>query len=165
VSKLVFTPLEAFVRVKEENAEALATAPDGGSVIPANGTLLFYGDGGAGKTTLAVDIAFALARGESWLDLIVPDRAVNIGVIEAEGPRQEFRDKLEAKLDHHGALCLDGRIVVLEEPWGEFSFADDEQRAELAAYVRDNEIDLLVVGPVVAVGMIGGGTPDEGACV
>ena len=32
---------------------------------------MFYGDGGAGKTTLAIDLAFHLAAGEDWLGIPV----------------------------------------------------------------------------------------------
>ena len=33
-------------------------------MIPAGGLVLIYGDGGAGKTTLALDLVFALAAGD-----------------------------------------------------------------------------------------------------
>ena len=123
--------------------------------------MLVYGDGGAGKTTLTIDLAFALALGAPWLGLVETDRKLRVALIEAEGPRQEFREKLARKLKQSGGAELDGRIVVLEEPWAEFSFADEPQRRGLALAITEHEIDLLVVGPVAAVGMVGGGTPDE----
>jgi archaellum biogenesis ATPase FlaH len=161
IADLVFTPLEEFAAVDEPGADALARAIGGGTVIPARGLVLIFGDGGAGKTTLAIDAAFALAAGDPWLGLVETDRPLRIAIIEAEGPRQEFRDKLERKLAHHGAAALAGRISVLEEPWAEFTFADESQRRALALAIVENETDLLIVGPVVSVGMVGGGTPDE----
>lgn len=159
MSELVFTPLEEFAAVDEPGAEALATTAAGGTVIPASGLVLVYGDGGSGKTTLTIDLAFALAAGDSWLGLVEPERPLRIAIVENEGPRQEFRKKLERKLAH-GAK-LDGRIAVLDEPWAEFTFADEPKRAALAAALHENETDLLIVGPIASVGMEGGGTPDE----
>ena len=161
IADLVFTPLESFAAIDEPGADAIATAADGSSVIPADGTVLVYGDGGAGKTTITIDLAFKLAAGEPWLDLVNPSRPVRVLVIEAEGPRQEFRRKLERKLAHHGTDTLDGRVLILEDPWAEFSFADEAQRRALALAIVEHDADLLVVGPVASVGMVGGGTPDE----
>lgn len=160
MTDLVFTPLELFAAVDEPGAEPLATAAGGGTVIPAAGLVLVYGDGGAGKTTLTLDLAFALAAGDSWLELVTPERPLRIAIVENEGPRAEFRKKLERKLTHTGAN-LDGRISVLGEPWAGFTFADDEQRRALAAVLEQAGIDVLIVGPVASVGMEGGGTPDE----
>jgi hypothetical protein len=82
-------------------------------------------------------------------------------LIENEGPRQEFRGKLLAKLAATEAE-LDGRIVVLEEPWAEFTFADEANRRALALALVEHETDLLVVGPLTSAGLFpNGGTPDE----
>jgi hypothetical protein len=82
-------------------------------------------------------------------------------MIENEGPRGPFRRKVERKRANWTGPGVEGRIHVLEEPWGRFSFADEAQRQELAAFVNENEIDLLVCGPLVSLGAIGGGTPEE----
>jgi hypothetical protein len=159
---LRFVPVEEFARRREEGAEPLARASDGGSVIAADGTVLMYGDGGAGKTTAEIDLLFALAKGRPWLGLVEPDRPLGVAVIENEGPRPEFRAKLNAKLDYHGRDALEGRLVVLEEPWGGFSFADAAQRRALSAAMVELDIDLLVVGPLVTSGEFpDGGTPHE----
>lgn len=158
--ELRFAPIEEFAAVKEPGAEPLARAAVGGTLIPARGKVLVFGDGGAGKTTLVLDLCFALAAGEPWLGLVDVDRPLRIAWIENEGPRQEFRDKQEAKLAATGAR-LDGRIVFLEEPWGEFTFAEESYRRALALELTEREIDLLVFGPVATSGMVGGGTPDE----
>lgn len=157
-AELVFSTLEAFAAIDEPGAEPLASAVAGGVLIPANGLVIVYGDGGAGKTTLVIDLCFALAGDESWLDLITAARPLRIAIVENEGPRQELRDKLERKL---AGRDLAGRIVVLEEPWAAFTFADDTHRRALAGTIDKLELDLLVVGPLSSVGMEGGGTPDE----
>ncbi len=157
---LKFTPLEQFAAVDEPGAESLARASAGGTIIPANGKVLVYGDGGAGKTTLVLDLCFALAAGDSWLGLVDVDRPLRIGWIENEGPRQEFRDKLERKL---ATLNVDlaGNLFVLEEPWAKFTFRDEQQRHAIAHAATELELDMLVFGPVATSGMVGGGTPDE----
>jgi hypothetical protein len=159
--ELVFTPLEAFAAVDEPGAEPLAqSADDHGTVIAAEGLVMAYGDGGAGKTTLCIDLCFALATQAPWLGIVTVDRPLRIAIIENEGPRQEFRKKLERKLTETGAQ-LEGRITVLEEPWEEFNFADETHRQAIAARIDADEVDLLVVGPLASVGAIGGGTPAE----
>jgi hypothetical protein len=161
LTALVFAPVEKFAASEDKACAPLATARAGGIVIPAEGNVLIYGDGGVGKTTLEIDLCFALAAGKSWLDIIDVDRPLRIMLIENEGPRQEFRGKLKAKLAATVAE-LEGRIVVLEEPWAEFSFADDANRRALALALTERETDLLVVGPLTSAGLFpNGGTPDE----
>lgn len=157
---LRFTAVEHFAAVNEPGQEPLARSTAGGTLIPAHGKVLVFGDGGAGKTTLVLDLCFALAAGVSWLGIVDVDRPLRIAWIENEGPRQEFRDKLERKL---AAIDTDpqARLLVLEEPWAEFDFRDESQRRALALAATEQEFDVVVVGPVATIGMVGGGTPDE----
>lgn len=156
-----FAPLEEFAAIDEPGAEPLAAATGGGVVIPSGGVMLVYGAGGAGKTTLVVDLCVALAAGEPWLGLIETARPLRIAIVENEGPRPEFRRKLRAKLAATD-LSLDGRIVVLEEPWGALTLADETHRRGLALALVEQETDLLVLGPLVSAGEFPtGGTPDE----
>jgi hypothetical protein len=154
------TPVGEFASAIEEGAEALATGPDGGTAIPADGNVLTWGPPGAGKTSLTVDQAAKLAQGEPWVGLLHPARPLRIGLIENEGPRQEFRAKLARKLTHSD-IDLGDQIVVLEEPWGRFTFADPDHHAKLADGINEHRTDLLIVGPLIAVGAIGSGTPAE----
>jgi len=160
MSEFRLTPVGEFAAAIEEGAEALVTGPDGGTAIPADGNVLIWGPPGATKTSLTVDQAVAFAPGKPWLDLLQPTRPLRIALIENEGPRQEFRAKLARKLAH-ASLDLGDQIVVLEEPWGRFTFADPDHRAKLAEGVTAHRTDLLIVGPLIAVGAIGGGTPAE----
>jgi AAA domain len=159
--ELRFVPVAEFAAVDEPGAEPLATATVGGVVIPAAGTVIVYGDGGAGKTTLVVDLCFTLAAGEAWLDIVTCERPLRVALVENEGPRQEFRDKIEAKLGATG-FDLGDRFVILEEPWAEVTLADETDRRALALALVEHETDLLVIGPLVSAGEFpNGGTPEE----
>lgn len=151
--------LDDFVAVDEPGAGALVGDAEG-ALIPENGDVMFYGDGGAGKTTLCVDLACHLAAGDDWLGVSVP-RPARVLLIENEGPRPLFRKKLRRKRDGWTGSPLDDRIVVLEAPWGQLSFADPACRDALAAIVHKLEIDVIIVGPLTRSGMNEAGTLQE----
>jgi hypothetical protein len=152
--------LEEFADVDEPGAAALLGEGEDAALIPEGGDVMSYGDGGAGKTTLAVDLACHLAAGEPWLGIAV-NRAANVLLIENEGPRPMFRRKLRRKLKAWTGAALAGRVRVFERPWREFSFASDHWRAELARVVAEHEIDLVIAGPLTRIGMDGPGTLQE----
>ena len=151
--------VEEFAAVDEAGAGPIVGQP-GSILIPEGGDVMFYGDGGAGKTTLSVDLAFHLASGTDWLGIAVP-RAVRVLLIESEGPRPLFRKKLARKLDAWQGAAVDGRIVVFEQPWAAFTFAEETWRAKLAELVVESEIDLLIAGPLTRLGMDAAGTLQE----
>ena len=155
-----YVTLQEFVAVDEPGAEPLACSSDGGTAIPAGGLVVAYGNGGAGKTTLFADAAFHFAAGVEWLR-IKPARPLCVVWIENEGPRPEFRKKLAAKLEAWTGPSIGNRFHVHEDPWGRFSFRDEEQRRTLIQRLNDVEADLLIAGPVKALGMHGGGTDDD----
>jgi putative DNA primase/helicase len=148
--------LEEFVGVVERGAASIL-GPPSEAIFPEDGDVMVYGDGGAGKTTLLIDGACHLAAGDEWLGIPVL-RPVRVLLIENEGPRPWFRVKLGAKLAGWHGSPLEGRVVVYEEPWGEFSFADAAQRERLAADIRRLQLDVVIVGPTTRVGMDEAGT-------
>jgi hypothetical protein len=150
---------ERFASIREASAEPLLGGRET-NVLPAGALALAYGDGGAGKTTLMLDLGFHLAAGRTWLGLEVPRRS-RVGWIENEGPRGNFREKVAGKLAAWGGPNLDGHLLILEEPWARFTFASELHRRELAQLLHDYELDVLVVGPVWGLGIEGGGTPAE----
>src|SRR5579862_7534833 len=77
--------VEHFASVEEAGA-APVLGNRNAVVIPENGDVMVFGDGGAGKTTLVFDLGCHLAAGEDWLGIPVP-RPVAVLIIEAEGPR------------------------------------------------------------------------------
>ena len=149
-----------FISAEEPTADALlGTAEE--TLLPVGGMLLMYGDGGAGKTTLTVDAVVHLAAGVPWLGIEV-ERPVCSLMIENEGPRGKFRRKLDEKFaSWNGHPPFTTRVHVLEEPWTRFSLREESHRLALAASVASLELDLVVMGPLVTLGMVGGGTPDE----
>jgi hypothetical protein len=82
-------------------------------------------------------------------------------VIENEGPRVKFREKLARKLATWEGAPWAPNVDVLDFPWGRFSLKREEHRRELAEVIAARDADLVVAGPVKRLGMIGGGTPDE----
>lgn len=152
-------PLEEFITTKETGAGAILGEP-GNVLVPEGGDVMLYGDGGAGKTTLSFDLACHLAAGADWLGIRVP-RPVRVLLIENEGPRPLLREKLARKVKAWQGPPLGGRISVLENPWGEFTFASEQWRETLAAVVGECEIDLVLAGPLTRIGMNTAGTLQE----
>jgi hypothetical protein len=148
--------LEDFAQVDEPGAIELVGEP-GQALIPAAANTMLYGDGGAGKTTLSIDLAFHLAAGQNWLGIHVRGPA-RILIIEDEGPRAFFRKKIAQKLQKWAGKPLQGRAQIIEEPWAQFTFNDDQHRHQLAHLIDTGETDLVIVGPVVVAGMEAAGT-------
>jgi hypothetical protein len=148
-----------FVRVEEPTAEAiLGTRKQ--NVFPVGGLMLDYGDGGASKTSLLVDLAHHVAGGVDWLGLRVECRR-RVLLLENEGSRGAFRvDGLVRRQAWKGP-DLNGWLFALEEPWADFSFADPGLRRELAAWAREVEAEVVIGGPLVELGAAGTGSPGE----
>jgi hypothetical protein len=159
VFALKIVTLDDFVAIEEPGARALVGTPDA-VLIPEGGDVMFYGDGGAGKSTLGIDLAFHLAAGDEWLGMPVAGTSRAL-LIENEGPRPLFRAKLKRKRDAWQGSPLGERVHVYEEPWTRFSFQDLAQREALAAAINELEVDVVIVGPVTRVGMNEAGTLQE----
>ena len=83
-------------------------------------------------------------------------------VVENDGPRGRFRRKVRAKLAAWAGRRDPGdNLRFLTQPWGQLKLSLEDHRAALAAYINEHEVDVLIAGPIVSLGMIGGGTPDE----
>ncbi len=156
---LRIVPVGDFAAVDEPSGEPLL-GDDDNTLLSAGGLLVFYGKGGGGKTTLEIDLAMHLAAGVPWLGVAVPRRC-RVLLIENEGPRGKFRQKLRAKLAAWQGPSVDGYLHVLEAPWARFTFADEILRSELAATISEHSIDIIAAGPVQRLGVTGGGTPEE----
>ena len=152
--ELVITPIELFASEHEAGARAVLGTDDE-ALIPEGADVMIYGDGGAGKTTLAVDMAFHLAGGRDWLEIPIP-RSVNVLLIENEGPRPMFRRKLRRKLE----ACDTGTgwVSVLEQPWGQFTFEHEAWRDAIARQLTEHNVDVVIAGPLTRIGMNEAGT-------
>jgi hypothetical protein len=153
---LSIVTLEEFVATEEQGAAPVVGDADG--ILIAEGSdAMVYGDGGAGKTTLTVDLGFHIAAGDSWLGIDVPQQR-RVLVIENEGPRPLFREKLKRKLEGWQGGPTAGRVMVFEHPWARVTFAEEEWRAKLADFIREREIDVVIAGPLTRLGMDAAGT-------
>ena len=156
---LAVPTLDEFIAVDEPGATPLLGGPDA-VLVPANGDAMVYGDGGAGKTTLTIDLGFHLAAGDDWLGIPIPQTA-RVLLVENEGPRPLLRRKLARKRRAWGGNGLGGRLRVFERPWGEFSLEPESWRDAIAAAVTEHNIDVLIAGPLTRIGMNDAGTLQE----
>jgi hypothetical protein len=157
--EMVTAALGDFVAEDEPGAGALLGSDDA-VLIPEGGDVMFYGDGGAGKSTLAIDLAFHLAAGDDWLEIPVPN-PLSVLLIENEGPRPLLRKKLKRKHDAWAGSDLGDRLRVFEQPWGEFTLETGEWRNEISLIVAAYEIDVIIAGPLTRIGMNDAGTLQE----
>ncbi len=146
---------------------------DGADGLLMPGSLaLLAGIGGTGKTTLALHAALHLCAGIPWIGITLL-RPLRILLIENEGPHDPFADKVDRMCERftacpcsgaaHGDMGegFDRNAVVLDAPWGRFSFDDLGYAAELNAQAREHEADLVIANPLGRLGMKGAGTPEE----
>jgi hypothetical protein len=151
--------LAEFAGHNEPSAEPLV-GTENDTILSADGTALLYGDGGTSKTTLTIDAVAHWASGTPWLGLPTV-RALRVLLIENEGPRGPFRQKLSRKLNTWQGTDFAHNVYVLEEPWARFTFAYDTHQQQLADHVKDHTIDIVVANPLQELGTEGGGTPDD----
>jgi hypothetical protein len=161
VASVRFEPLAVFIAAEEEACESLLGVEGDETLLPADGCMLVYGDAGSGKTTLSLDLAAHAAAGMPWLDLLTIPRPLTVAMIENEGSRPRHRLKLRRKSETWEGPPFVERVHIYADPWGEFTFADDRCRESLAAFLNENEVDLLIAGPLVELGASGAGTPDD----
>src|SRR5262249_16948551 len=91
--------------------------------IPASETTMLGGDGGAGKTTLALQLSLANSRGEDWFGLNVAQ--CNALYVSAEDPAEELHYRLEqitknqkiskAELSRFRLIDLAGRDATIAQ--------------------------------------------------
>jgi hypothetical protein len=157
---LVFQSAAEFAAEDEPSAEMILGYDEDNAAFVAGGTVVVYGKGGGGKTTLTLDVACHLATGTDWHGLEVPT-ARRVAVIENDGLRGRFRRKVRAKLAAWSGSDPGDQLQFLAEPWAQLRLSSERDRAALAAYLNAAAVHVLVAGPIVSLGMIGGGTPDE----
>jgi hypothetical protein len=153
------TTVAQFIADTEETPEAAVGQP-GETLLPFGGLLIMGGEGGASKTTLTLDAAAHLASGTTWLGFPVP-RPLRILIIENEGPRPQFRDKLRAKTASWTGNPWADNVHVLTDPWASFSFARPADRRFLTDLAADLHLDLVIADPLDSLGIEGAGTPED----
>ena len=150
-------PLDEFLAAKSDAPSALV-GDEHEALIPAAGLLILFAKGGRGKTTLTTDAAFHLASGTDWLGFKV-GRPLRILIIENEGPREPFRQKLEIKhrLWQH---VIAGAIYVYSQDWGSLTLSP-ETIVRLRHFIEEHRIDLVIGDPLDSLGIKGVGSPED----
>ena len=153
--------LADFVARKADNADMLVSCEQG-TLLPPAGFGLLVSKSGAGKTTIMADFILHAAAGRDWCGLQFP-RPLRVLVIENEGPREAFRQKLERRLASWAAVEGEQQIRVWDDParWGQVRLSSSEQLAQLRAAADAHQIDLCVSDTLTRFGMRGNGTPEE----
>jgi hypothetical protein len=145
VLELVFQPAAEFAKEDEPNAEMFLGYDDDDVAFAAGHTVVAFGKGGGGKTTLVTDIACHLATGTEWHGLKVP-KARRVAVVENDGPRRRFRRKVRVKLAAWTGEEPGANLQFLAHPWGQLRLSIEEHRVALATYINTSEVDVLIAG-------------------
>jgi hypothetical protein len=154
-----FVTLDQFLKHPYPKAEPLLGDTD--NILLAIGSLLLvFGADGSAKSTWSVDALAHLAAGQDWLGIHVP-RPVRFCLIENEGPPSLFQKKIEDKAATWDGAAWKHNVFVYQSPWGEFSFADADQRRNLVEYCDEHAIDVVSANPTLGLGVAGTGSPDE----
>lgn len=159
--------LEQFVASRDESSGQPLITSDHGTILPAAGLALFVSRPSAGKTTKAVDLLLHAAAGRDYLERLSFPRPLRILVIQNEGPRDAFIDKIEHKLANwqpqKGETAEPIRIWNEPARWGLIRLlpTDSELRDRLRRVVEHHKIDLVVSDTLTRFGMRGNGTPEE----
>jgi len=115
--------------------------------LPRAEVAAIYGASTAGKTFVALDMAFAIARGIEWLGKKVEQGRVIYVAAEGAGG---MRDRLEAYAVHH-QISLDG--IPLQMVPDAPNFLDKEESLTLTRLVTDNggKADVIFVDTLAQV--------------
>ena len=157
--ELTVVTLAEFAATDEDGADPLLGDSDD-ILIPANGDVMVYGDGGAGKTTLCLDLACHLAAGDAWL-------GINVANPLARAARRERRPATAVpRQGRPQAQGLDRRRPRRPGPHrrgavGHVHVRRASHREALAKAIADHDIDIVIVGPLAAAGMNDAGTLQE----
>lgn len=148
--------LDEFIAAKSD-APAALIGDETETLLPAGGLLIMFAKGGRGKTTAIVDALPHLASGVPWLGFPI-DHPLRVLLIENEGPREPFRQKLETRTKawtHE----ITGEIFIYTENWGALKLTTDAQR--LRQFITENTIDVVIGDPLDSLGITGVGSPED----
>ncbi len=151
--------LDSFLAEREELPQALVGSSTD-AFLPAGGLVIVGGLGGSTKTTFTVDGVAHFASSTRWCGKAV-DAPLRTLIIENEGPRAFFREKLRAKVDAWESEPFRHNVYVLRGPWGLFDFRNADHREQLRAAIDEHNIDLVVADPLTNLGMEGAGSLDD----
>lgn len=151
--------IREFVALERPAAEGLIVDTDGRTLIARNSLTLLGALGGAGKTTLFVELALHLAAGVDYLGFTIP-RPASVLLLENEGPEEMFALKLAEKLRSF-PHDLKARLAIHTLDWGGFSLGSDVLRERLRQEVAEHNYDLVFGDPLDSLGIEGVGSPED----
>ena len=117
--------------------------------------------GGAGKTTLTICEALAVASGKALLG-IAPSERARVWLWSGEDPSDEMQRRIQAAMLHHGLVASDvegwlftgsGRDadLVIAEQVREGARVNAGVEQALIAFIQENEIGLFIPDPFVSL--------------
>ena len=152
--------LREFIDRRDETAAEPLIMTAQGSLLPAGGAAILAAKTGDGKTTFVVELVLHAAAGIDYLGLEFP-HPLRALIIENEGPREAFREKLERRLARWTDNCEPVRIWDAPAEWGSVRVSDPRLRDQLRSIIESHEIDLVVADTLTRFGVRGNGTPEE----
>jgi len=133
----------------------------GGGVICAADLVLLAGKPGLGKSRLAIELAFACARGEPWLGLHGSGRPLRVGYLAAEFTRYRWWRRCvrlysnepapedPAQLQYIYLQLGPGPIVATRDMLDEApDLSTDAGAAQLERLIKDNALELVMLDPL-----------------
>ena len=136
-------PLDQFADDDEPGARAVVGGSGESALIAEGSDVMVYGDGGAGKTTLAVDLVLPPRRRRRLARHLPIAAPVRVLLVENEGPRPLFRAKLRRKREAWQGSPLDDRLLVLEEPWAALTRRPGAPPAGARRAIGDHDVDVV----------------------
>lgn len=138
-----------------EPAVILTNAPDPeqiGSVLPPliaeDGPTIFFGDGGASKSYLALAVAGSLQSGRDVIPGMLPTRRLKVAYLDWEWSAHVHKRRLLR-------LMPEAPPPILYVP---MRLALKEERDRLRRLIREHELEFLVLD---SAGLAAGGAPEE----
>lgn len=117
------------------------------NVLPRAELIVLYGESGAGKSFVALDLMGAISRGVEWRGHKT-HQGLGCGYIAAEGAAG-FRNRLQAYAQHHGVALADIPLAILA---GAPNFTKRDDVIALGkAMLAYGRLDILVVDTLAQV--------------
>jgi hypothetical protein len=149
-----------FVARVDENASEPLLVCDQGSAFLCGSLGLLVAKTGDGKTTLAVAFALHASAGLDFAGFSFP-RPLRLLVVQNEGPREAFRQKLAAAAAHWPKALETVRVWDEPESWGSVKVSVPEARRRLRRVLELHDVDIVIVDTLTRYGVRGNGTPEE----
>jgi hypothetical protein len=120
----------------------------GSGLITATDYWLIFGKPGLGKSFLTLQLALAVARGETFFGLQVTKGRV--GIVSLEVPEFYVRERMRPMIHMAEDWPKDVLIMACDSLKGLSDLSSPRERAEIAAMCKGEGLSILVVDPLAA---------------